>query len=130
MRRVSSVSPPRVRHESGALLRLALCLAMLHACGHAASQATSEGYATNAVVERGETHVERSGNASRAGAAFVVEHGDRKLEGDGSAPEQPVIAARKATEPVGAGAGEVAGDSGEVAVPVGECSGARFKKCR
>ncbi len=126
MRRVSSVSPTRARHEAGALLRLTVCLAMLHACGHAASDATSDGYATNAVVERGETHIEGSDNISRAGAAFVAEHGDGTHEGDGSAPGQPVIAAGKATESVG----EAAGESGEVSAQVGECSGTRFKKCR
>lgn len=130
MRRVSSVSPPRASHEAGALLRLTVCLVMLHACGHAASEAASDGYATNAAAERGGTHVEGSGGASRRGTGIVVEHGDRTLQGDGGAPGQPIIAARKATEPIGEGAGEVAGQSGEDSPEVGECSGTRFKKCR
>ncbi len=140
MRRVSSLAPTRARRGSGLLLRLAACLAMLHAGGHAASGEASGGYGTNAVGEHGGTHVRGSGIASGGGAAFAGAHGDGKREGGGGAPARPVIAARKAAEPVGRDAGEAAGDETadgdktagdeEASGPAVECSGRRFKKCR
>ena len=130
MRSVSSLSPTPMCFGPGALFRLTVCLAMLHACGHAASEVTNGGYGASAAVERTETHAEGMGSAAGSGSGFVVEHGDGKLEGDGGASGQPVIAVGKATEPARDGAGEVAGESGEVSGQAGECSGIRFKKCR
>ena len=131
MRTVSRFSPaPVCLGGPGALFRLTVCLAMLHACGHAASEAANGGYEASAAVERSETHPEGMGSASGGGSGFVVEHGDGKLEGDGGASGHPIVAVRKATQPVDEVAGDVLGEPGEVSGQVGECSGRRFKKCR
>ena len=103
---------------------------MLHACGHAASEATNAGYGASAAVERSEAHAEETGSAADTGAGFVVEHGDGQLAGDGGAPGQPIVEVRKATQPVDEGAGDVLGEFEEASGQVGECSGRRFKKCR
>lgn len=130
MRSVSSLSPKPVCLGPGALLRLTVCLAMLHACGHAASEATTGGYGASVAMERGETHVEGMGSAAGRDSGLVVEHGDGQLAGDGGAPGQPIVEVRKATQPVDEGAGDVLGEFEEVSGQVGECSGRRFKKCR
>ena len=130
MRSVSRLSPASVYPGPGALLRLTVCLAMLHAGGHAGAETSGGGYGASAAVELGETHVEAKGGASGGGIGFVAAHGDGKVEGDGDAPGQPIIAVGKVPGPIDEGAGEVAVGTGEVARPVGECSGRRFKKCR
>ena len=130
MRSVSNLSPAPVCLRPGALFRLAICLAMLHACGDAASEATNAGYGASAAVERSEAHTEGMGSAVDTDPGFMVEDGDGKLDGDGGVSGHPIDAVRKATQPVDEGAGDVLGEPGEVSGQVGECSGRRFKKCR
>ena len=138
---VPAPAPVRVRRGSGVPLRLAACLAMLHACGHAVCETTDGGYGANAGVERGTAHAEAMDEAAGKGAEWAAVHGDGTFEGDGGGafegdggvPGPPVTALGKAPAPVGERAAEAGGGAGAadvVAGQVGECSGRRFKKCR
>ena len=106
----------------GVLLRLIICLAMLHGGGHASSGEVGNGEGDS--VEPVEPRVE--GIATAAGNVV----GGHDEEGGGRDPGTLVGSVGKAVEPVDGRAGEGAGGAGGVFGIVGECVGKRFKKCR
>ena len=106
----------------GVLLRLIICLAMLHGGGHAFSEEVDNGEGDS--VEPVEPRVE---GIERAAGNVVGGHDE---EGGGRGPGTLVGSVGKAVEPVDGRAGEGADGAGGVFGIVGECVGKRFKKCR
>ena len=103
----------------GVLLRLLICLAMLHGGGHASSEEVDNGEGDS--VEPRVEGIERA--AGNVVGGYDEEGGDRD-------PGTLVGRIGKAVEPVDGRAGEGAGGAGGVFGIVGECVGKRFKKCR
>ena len=130
MRGVSSRSPARGRPASGAPFRLILGLALLHGCGHGASEDTNGGLGEIDVAERVVERMEGIGTAVGGNAGIVVLDCDGKVEGECGESKALVADAGKSTEPAGEGAGDAVDEAAEIVANVGECSGRRFKKCR
>ena len=81
MRGVSSQSPVRGRPASSAPFRLILGLALLHGCGHVASEDTNGGFGEIDVAERVVQRMEGIGTAVDWDVRIVVLDCDVKVEG-------------------------------------------------
>ena len=103
----------------GVLLRLIICLAMLHGGGHASSGEVDNG--------EGDSVEPRVEGIERVAGNVVGGHDE---EGGGRDPGTLVGRVGKAVGPVDGRAGEGADGAGGVFGIVGECVGKRFKKCR
>lgn len=130
MRGVSSRSPARGRPASSAPFRLILGLALLHGCGHVASEDTNGGLGEIDVAERVVERMEGIGTAVGGDVRIVVLDCDGKVEGECGESKALVADVGKSTEPAGEGAGDAVDEAAEIVANVGECSGKRFKKCR
>ena len=130
MRGVSRHSPARGRSGSSVPFRLILGLALLHGCGHAASEETDRGKMEIGVAERVVDRMEGIVMAVDGNAGTVVVDCRVKVQGKCGESGPPVTEVDKTAVPVGGGAGEVVGEAAAAIANVGECSGKRFKKCR
>ena len=130
MRGVSSRSPARGRRASSAPFRLILCLALLHGCGHVASEETDGELGEIDVAERVVERMEGIGTAVDGDVRIVVPDCNGKVEGECGESKALVADVEKSTEPAGEGAGDAVDDAAGIVANVGECSGKRFKKCR
>ena len=130
MRGASRLYPAPGRLESTVLIRLILGLALLHGCGHAASEETNGGLGEIDVVERVVERMEGIGRAVDEAAGIVVVDCDVKVEGKCADSGPPVTEIGETTELVDEGAVEVVDEAAAALANVGECSGRRFKKCR
>ena len=129
MKGVSSRSPARRRRASGAPFRLILGLALLHGCGHVASEDTNGGLGEIEVAERVVERVEGIGTAVDGDVRIVVPDCDGKVEGK-CGESKALAEAGKSAESAGGSAGDAVDVAAEIVANVGECSGKRFKKCR
>ena len=130
MRGVSSLSPARRRRASGAPFRLILGLALLHGCGHAASEETNGGLGEIEVAERVVERMEGIGTAVDGDVRIVVPDCDVRVEGKCGESKALVAEVGRSTESTGESAGDAVDEAAEIVANVGECSGRRFKKCR
>ncbi len=130
MRVASRLSPARGRFTSSVPARLTLCLALLHGCGHAASEETKSGIGETGSAGRVAERVEGIGRAVDGEVAVDVVECDVKSEGKCGESGPPVTGVGKAAKLVDEGAGEVVEGAAGFVANVGECSGRRFKKCR
>ena len=130
MRGVSRHSPTRSRPASSVPFRLILGLALLHGCGHAASEETNGGLGEIDVAERVVERMEGIGRAVGGDVGIVVVDCDVKVEGKCRESGPPVTEVGETTELIDEGAGEVVDEAAAALANVGECSGRRFKKCR
>lgn len=126
---VSSQSPACGRPASSVSFRLILGLALLHGCGHVASDDTNGGLGID-VTERVVERMEGNGTAVDGNAGIVVVDCHVKVEGKCGESGPPVTEVDKTAVPVDEGAGEVVNEAVTAIANVGECSGKRFKKCR
>jgi len=110
--------------------RLILGLALLHGCGHVASEETNGGLgefdAAGRVVER----MEGVGTTVDGDVRIVVPDCDVKVEGKCGESQALVAEVGGSTESAGESAGDAVDEAAEIVANVGECSGKRFKKCR
>ena len=127
---VAKHSPARGRPASRLPLRLILGLALLHGCGHAASDEANSGLGAIDVAERVVERMEGIGKAVDGDVRIGVLDCDVKVEGECGKSKALVADVGKSTEPAGEGAGDVVDEAAEIVANVGECSGKRFKKCR
>lgn len=127
---VAKHSPARGRSASRLPLRLILGLALLHGCGHVASEDTNGGLGEIDVAERVVERMEGIGTAVDGDVRIVVLDCDGKVEGECGESKALVADVGKSTEPAGEGAGDAVDEAAEIVANVGECSGRRFKKCR
>ena len=127
---VAKHSPARGRPASRLPLRLILGLALLHGCGHAASDEANSGLEEIDVAERVADRMEGIGKVVAGDVRIVVVDCDGKVEGECAESKALVADIGKSNEPAGEGAGDAVDEAAEIAANVGECSGKRFKKCR
>ena len=130
MRGVSSRSPARGRRASSVSFRLILGLALLHGCGHVASEETNGGLGEIDAAERVVERMEGDGTAVDGDVRIVVPDCDVKVEGKCGESTALVAEAGESTESAGESAGDAVDVAVEIVANVGECSGRRFKKCR
>ena len=131
---VARHSPARGRPASRLPLRLILGLALLHGCGHAASDESNGGLGAIDVAERVVERMEGIGKAVAGDVAIVVEDCDVKADGtcgeSGEPPGQLATGVGGTTKLVDVVVGEAVDEAAGLVANVGECSGKRFKKCR
>ena len=130
MRGGSSQSPARGRRASSAPFRLILGLALLHGCGHVASEETNGGLGETDVTKRVVERMEGIGTAVDGDVRIVVLDCGVKVEGKCGESKALVGEAGKSTESAGESAGGAVDEAAEIVANVGGCSGKRFKKCR
>ena len=130
MRGISSRSPARGRRASSAPFRLILGLALLHGCGHVASEETNGGLGEIEVAERVVERMEGIGAAVDGDVRIVVPDCDVKVKGKCGESKALVAEVGRTTESAGENAGGTVDKAEEIVANVGECSGRRFKKCR
>ena len=130
MRGVSSLFPARRRFASSVPARLALCLALLHGCGHAVSEETVGGPGEIDVAERVVERMEGIGKAVDGDVRIVVLDCDVKVEGKCGESKALAGDAGRSTESAGESAGGAVDEAAKNVANVGGCSGKRFKKCR
>ena len=126
---VAKHSPARGRPASRLSLRLILGLALLHGCGHVASD-DANGRLGIDVAERVVERMEGIGTSVDGDAGIIVVDCQVKVEGKCGESGPPVTEIDKIAVPVDEGAGEVVDEAAAAIANVGDCSGKRFKKCR
>ena len=130
MRGVSSRSPVHGRPASSAPFRLILGLALLHGCGHVASEETNGGLGEIDVAERVVQRMEGIGTAVDGDVRIVVLDCNVKVEEKCGESKALVAEVGKSTESAGESADDVVDEAAETVANIGECSGKRFKRCR
>ena len=114
----------------GRLIRLTLCLVMLHGWAGAASDEVGSGLAKS---DSGEVLLvpDSTGQSpEKDGGGIVAGREDGNAEGEDGGVAMAAERDGGTAVPVAGGAHEAVDATAAASAPVGECDGKRFKKCR
>ena len=112
------------------LLRLTVCLVLMHGYGHVASEETDGGFKEGDPREYPSVPEMAGQDLAMGAVEEVVEGDDRRVEDEGNDPGMSVKGDGQPTDLPEEGTAEVVDETGEGFGKTGECAGKRFKKCR